>query len=642
MIRTTNNVHRLPRHPQSKIGYAQPFLSAPINQQFIVYDEKVPVHIFQNINDAIDCLSHVRALKIQSLTRYDDLEIHLISSELHGRCVEHVIFTYDESLQCIVQKRSSYENQDALILGLNRPVPTQHRCFHQNPVLNVHADYREEYHSHQYTPNYDQQPEQRYVQPHDYQYDNHHEEQYDTYRTDPSNHRVPDEAEIENTYQTQRVVNKEINRPTQYHYSHPNKSTLHPPVASLATSLTTSLTANLPTNMTPIEHKNVRPIRVHPPSHQHIQHAEHNQHNMKQNTVEPQVQKKDELEAELVKLTKLLSKVSEQSTTKKVVDDLENIYTDVQEEAELDAEIKSTKTKLDKTCAEKKKRERGVFNDINDINDETVFSDNEEDSEDEESPEKDSNSEASVTSDDQTDDAEDQIKVSDKNPAELNELIKARNVIKTEIDKQEIVVNKANEKLNEDLFLKRCEDQKKRKEEQRNNERLSIFAADKNTYLVMQSKVNRGILKESNVSPFFNHKYHIIKFMENEKLISLKSNSNVKEEAHIFNQLHKVIDGYDYEETSETEEQADPMNEIEEAYLPLCEKFLEIIENSANPIISEKKVHDILNNNPEIKKAIFKETADQTVFEKDTCKEEYKEAEDRAKREKLEDGGQDE
>jgi hypothetical protein len=201
-------------------------------------------------------------------------------------------------------------------------------------------------------------------------------------------------------------------------------------------------------------------------------------------------------------------------------------------------------------------------------------------------------------------------------------------MIKERINKQEIVVNKANEKLNDDLFIKRCEDQKKRKEEEQNNQKLSVFAADKNTYLVMQSKVNRGILKETNISPFFNHKYHIIKFMENEKLISLKSNNDVKKETHIFSQLQKVIDGCDYENSNESEEHSDPMDDIEESYLPLCQKFLEIIENSGNRIIGEKKVHSILNNNPEIKKAIFKETADQTVFEKDTSKEEYKAEED--------------
>jgi len=147
----------------------------------------------------------------------------------------------------------------------------------------------------------------------------------------------------------------------------------------------------------------------------------------------------------------------------------------------------------------------------------------------------------------------------------------------------------------------------------------------------MRSKINRGILKERNVSPFFNHKYHIIKFMDNENLILLKSNNNIKEEVHIFNQLQKVLDGYESENINDDDNYNDPLNEIDEEYLLLCEKFLDIIENSDNPFISEKKVHEILNNNPEIKNAIFGKTADQSVFEKDTSKEEYQESEKKRK-----------
>jgi hypothetical protein len=40
--------------------------------------------------------------------------------------------------------------------------------------------------------------------------------------------------------------------------------------------------------------------------------------------------------------------------------------------------------------------------------------------------------------------------------------------------------------------------------------------------------------------------------------------------------------------------------------------------------MTDKKVHAILNENPDIKKGLFGEVADHTVFEKDIDKEEYK------------------
>lgn len=597
MFRTNYNVHSLSQDA------AQATMQVSLNQQFIVYDAKKPLYFLSNIEDAIDCLLFLRKNKIQSHMRCDKLEIHMmtilpthrntrlndydfLARHKTGQCIEHVIFTWDELSQHIVHEQSLHEQYS------HEQLPTVTHSFQHNSLSSKPQK--------QVRPSYDEH--NRIICEDVCGYNNFANQS--CYRRNVANEIFSSNknpGEILHDSSQQRFANTENDyRSKQNHYSHPNDPT---PMGSY----------HRPADPMPMEHHNTKP------THYRIQQNIH-QHGQGENRQQPPVQNKNELDLELVKLTKLLSKVSEQSTTKTVVDELEDIYTDVQEEAELDAEIKSTKTKLDKACAEKRKRRNGIFDDINDINDETVFSDSEKDSDSDKDLDKDSDSDSEES---ETHEDIDFLKVSKKNPAELNALIGTRNIIKSEINKQEIVVNKANEKLNEDLFVKRCEDQKKRKEEQKNNERLSIFAADKNTYLVMQSKVNRGILKETNVSPFFNHKYHIIKFMETEKLISLKSNSNVKEEAHIFNQLHKVIDAYDYDNTSDSDDR-DPMDEIEESYLPLCEKFLEIVANSENPIISEKKVHDILNNNPEIKKAVFKETADQTVFEKDSSKEEHK------------------
>ena len=46
----------------------------------------------------------------------------------------------------------------------------------------------------------------------------------------------------------------------------------------------------------------------------------------------------------------------------------------------------------------------------------------------------------------------------------------------------------------------------------------------------MQSKVKQETLREHNIANFFMQKYHIIKFMNSERLISLRSNENIKEE----------------------------------------------------------------------------------------------------------------
>ena len=67
------------------------------------------------------------------------------------------------------------------------------------------------------------------------------------------------------------------------------------------------------------------------------------------------------------------------------------------------------------------------------------------------------------------------------------------------------------------------------------------------------------------------------------------------------------------------------------SFHPLCEKFLEIIAHSPVHVITDKKVHEILNTNPDIKKALFKETADQTVFYKDIDKEESSDDDDNSK-----------
>src|SRR5690606_23604032 len=98
---------------------------------------------------------------------------------------------------------------------------------------------------------------------------------------------------------------------------------------------------------------------------------------------------------------------------------------------------------------------------------------------------------------------------------------------------------------------------------------------DKNTYLTFRSKIKNGVLKEANITPFFNYKYHIIKFMEENNIIQFKKESDLEEELYAYDQLYKVIDSYntsnaDDDEYDDDMFEIDPMNDIDEKYIELC------------------------------------------------------------------------
>jgi hypothetical protein len=206
----------------------------------------------------------------------------------------------------------------------------------------------------------------------------------------------------------------------------------------------------------------------------------------------------------------------------------------------------------------------------------------------------------------------------------LSDLIVTRNQMFEKIKHREEIVNKANENLNQDLCDNRYKDQQRRIEEARQKEKVSIFASDKNTYLKMKSKIANHTLKESNITPLFNHKYQIIKFMEENDLILFTSNQSVEKESHIYSQLHKVLDSCEYMlDVHDSDSSNDPMDEIEDEYLTLCDDFLEKVTNLNNPIMTEKTMHGILNENPKIKEKLFNEPINQNIFDKDEDKDMY-------------------
>lgn len=300
------------------------------------------------------------------------------------------------------------------------------------------------------------------------------------------------------------------------------------------------------------------------------------------------------------------------------IDLLENLYENLEEEAILDYEINQATKELDELLIGDEKCE--------------IAYDYDSDSEDEE--------DMSDTSSSRVEEEGSDLEPSPDLPEHVNQIIIERNALKNEIKKNEIIIAKANEKLNDELFEQRCKEQERRNAEKKQHEKMSIFRSDKNTYLQFRSKIREGIQKERNITPFFNYKYRIIKFMEQNDLISFKKNvadEVIEDEVYTYEQLFKVIQSYErnisdsnnesFDDSKENSEH-DPMDDIDEEYLDLCEDFLRVISESDTEVITSNRIHDILNNDPKLKEQLFYQPINQSVFNKDTDKEEYKREEE--------------
>ena len=64
-------------------------------------------------------------------------------------------------------------------------------------------------------------------------------------------------------------------------------------------------------------------------------------------------------------------------------------------------------------------------------------------------------------------------------------------------------------------------------------------------------------------------------------------------ELYIYDQLYKII------------EDCDSIDKIDDEYLPICENFLEFIEGIGIDIMTDSKVHELLNTDTEKKKQLF-------------------------------------
>ncbi len=204
---------------------------------------------------------------------------------------------------------------------------------------------------------------------------------------------------------------------------------------------------------------------------------------------------------------------------------------------------------------------------------------------------------------------------------ECDELLEIREVIAENIEKEEKIINKANQNLNEEIFEQRCRDQDERKKKQQRDEKLSIFASQKTTYLRIKAKVNKEVLKEANIPCLFKDAYPIFKFMHEKDLISFTSNVDVESEYAIYEQLYKVIESYEYNNRSHDSDSdsEDPINDIEEEFSDLCTEFIEIIEKSNIEPISQDTINDMLNENSKDKilKIFNTDSIDKENFVKD-------------------------
>ena len=335
------------------------------------------------------------------------------------------------------------------------------------------------------------------------------------------------------------------------------------------------------------------------------------------NVKSPNTNSTSDLNDEMLRLTRTLIESSEQNKNK-CNTELENMYFGVTEEAMLDDDIKRMTERGDNVISDSNSDEDLISDDHFDAKDKKPYLDNFDNRETEE------------------------IEITNDMPEELKQLIRVRNGINDDIHQQAVIFNKATEKLTEDRFIKRCEEQDKRKQESKKREGISILTEDKNVYLKIRSKIKKGVLKEKNVPPLFLHKFHIIKFMESNECIEFTKDADIEKEYYVFCQLQKVMDICEVEEPSEDDEVSyidprdDMIDQIDKNYLNMCMDFLELLEQSNGSIASDKKIHSIINDNPDIKKTLFKEVADMTVFKEDISKEHYKELEERESASKRE------
>lgn len=174
-----------------------------------------------------------------------------------------------------------------------------------------------------------------------------------------------------------------------------------------------------------------------------------------------------------------------------------------------------------------------------------------------------------------------------------------------------------NQKMDDPEYLKRCEEQTKRKGCEKEKERISVFRSGKSTYVKIKTKINKGTMRIIDISSLFADKYLIYDFMESKQLIKLTNISNDDHEYYIFRQLELVIESYWWEFNKNSIKNTDnhvpnPYDEMNPEYDMLFDEFYVFMDENGGVPKLEKDMHQHLNTN-----------SDNHIFERDCSIDNY-------------------
>lgn len=101
----------------------------------------------------------------------------------------------------------------------------------------------------------------------------------------------------------------------------------------------------------------------------------------------------------------------------------------------------------------------------------------------------------------------------------------------------------------------------KRVEQFRRNEKFKMFESDKGSYIKIKKDIDSGLIKASEVHPFFALKYQIFKLLESRKVINFSKNDNIVDEYKLFRELYEECD----EDNQKNNKKCDPVKKV---YIP--------------------------------------------------------------------------
>ena len=111
----------------------------------------------------------------------------------------------------------------------------------------------------------------------------------------------------------------------------------------------------------------------------------------------------------------------------------------------------------------------------------------------------------------------------------------------------------------------------------------------------MRSKIDGGIMKETNVPFMFNDKYCVLRYMELNELIDLSSNDDVEEELVTYNALYKTVEAKEYESNSQcSDSDYSPLDDVDDIFIDICYDFMNYLEENFPDIVTESKIHSEL------------------------------------------------